>query len=189
MSIKLPIKQAFLLIDLKQIKITSLTNNYPKKAIQPPIDGPFFVCYGLSYTIAALMAHGLQRMAKVMGPIGSHRFLCGAWVHGGPIDGPFFRMLYVWARLGRHSWLMGYERTGILWGPCLYATGGAHGFELQTLALKIINTFFVLKIVNTLIWPFFVAHGPWVPLYSSTRSIQRMAHRWGHRGWVAFLMG
>ena len=42
----------------------------------------------------------------------------------------------------------------------LYATGGAHGFELQTLALKIINTFFVLKIVNTLIWPFFVAHGP-----------------------------
>ena len=42
----------------------------------------------------------------------------------------------------------------------LYATGGAHGFEIQTLALKIINTFFVLKIVNTLIWPFFVAHGP-----------------------------
>ena len=71
-------------IDLKQIKITGLSNDYPKKAIQPPIDGSFFVCYGLSYTIAALMAHGLQRMAKVMGPIGSHRFLCGAWVHGVP---------------------------------------------------------------------------------------------------------
>ena len=91
------LRKVFLFIELKQIKITSLTNNYPKKAIQPPIDGPFFVCYGLSYTIAALMAHGLQRMAKVMGPIGSHRFLCGAWVHGDPIDGPFFRMLYVGA--------------------------------------------------------------------------------------------
>ena len=53
----------------------------------------------------------------------------------------------------------------LFWGnfgaPDLRITpGGAHGFELQTLALKIINTFFVLKIVNTLIWPFFVAHGP-----------------------------
>ena len=107
-------------------------------------------------------------------------FVCNGWCS------------WVWATKDRTS----HGTIGIsLWGLSsvaiyrmsgrLYATGGAHGFELQTLALKIINTFFVLKIVNTLIWPFFVAHGPWVPLYSSTRSIQRMAHRWG--GWIAFL--
>ena len=38
----------------------------------------------------ALTTHGpwaIQRIAKVMGPIGSHRFLCGAWVH----EVPYFR--------------------------------------------------------------------------------------------------